>query len=288
MWCGTLNNYRTEQIEEMQEFIKKECVYGIYGEEVAPNTGTEHLQCYWHLKEQQRGSFIINKFPGIHIEKCKGTEEQNIRYCRKEGNYWEYGQMQKQTERFLKRDERVIKITTDYLKMAFNEFREAHPWEAYHEKNKLEQWRIDSLMVKDAWPGNLQDKNFWVWGPPGTGKSKWARSQRKPEEIFLKAANKWWGGYIDIKHKLVLFEDFPNDAKYLGNLMKVWGDRYTFTAEVKGGTIFIEPGNWILIVTSNFCMEECFDYNDYLALKRRFREVHVTDSNDLFLTSRIP
>lgn len=284
-WCGTLNNYTEEEEKRMQEFMTNNCKYAIYGREVAPTTGTKHLQCFWSMKTHCRGSKIINAFPGIHIEKCMGTEEQNVQYCRKEGDFWETGKPQKQTQKYLDRNKRVLDITRDYMAMPYHEFAEVHPWEAYHEKGKLEQWRIDHLTLMEPYNGELNQKNWWVWGPPGTGKSRWARKQGNEETIYLKQANKWWGGYIDNKHSIILFEDFPNDAKYLGNLMKVWADRYTFTAEVKGGTIIINPANWHLIVTSNYSLDECFEERDAQALRRRFSEVEIKGPNDIFLTT---
>uniref|UniRef100_A0AAU8H4G0 ATP-dependent helicase Rep n=1 Tax=CRESS DNA virus TaxID=3138951 RepID=A0AAU8H4G0_9VIRU len=286
-WCGTLNNYTDEQYKEMQEFITEYCKYGIVGKEEAPTTGTKHLQCYFNFINNTRGSFIMQRFRGIHIEVCRGSAEQNVEYCQKNGDFWEYGTLKKKIRTSLKRRKALKDMLKDYMKMPYLEFREQYPYEAFHQKEKLEKWRLDSLNTKAPWNGNLKEKNIWIWGPPGTGKSRWARSQCEQDKIYLKAINKWWSGYLDTTHKVVLFEDFPNDAKYMASLMKVWADRYTFTAEVKGGTIFIDPSNWILIVTSNYCMEECFEYQDYEALKRRFKEVHVTDSNDIFLRTKL-
>lgn len=286
-WCATLNNYTEEQYKEMQKFIEDNCRYGIIGKETAPTTGTEHLQCYMNFKNVIRGSYILQRFRGIHIEICRGTEEQNIDYCQKEENYWEYGEPSKKTKSSLKKRRILQHMLKDYMKMPYLEFREKYPYEAFHQKAKLEQWRLDSLKCKEPWNGDLKDKNFWIWGPPGTGKSKWARSQCEQDKIYLKAINKWWSGYLDATHKVVLFEDFPNDVKYMAALMKVWSDRYTFTAEIKGGTIFIDPSNWILIVTSNYQMQECFEFQDFEALKRRFKEVHISNSEDIFLQTKL-
>lgn len=286
-WCGTLNNYTEEDLERMQTIFQENAAYAIIGKEIAPTTGTEHLQFYIRFKRNTRGSFLKNLFPTIHIEKTRGSEKQNIDYCSKEGEYWETGEPKKYIQKELNRAKKVKEMTGDYMKLPYYEFRDKYPWEALHLKTKLEQWRIDSLACKEPWGGRLKDKNYWIWGPPGTGKSKWARSQREPANIFLKGVNKWWSGYIDGVHKLILFEDWPKDAKFMAGLMKVWADRYTFTAETKGGTLFIDPSNWALIVTSNYSMRDCFEFEDYEALERRFTEVHIENPNDIFLFSKI-
>lgn len=285
-WCGTLNNYSQEEEETMQQFIQDYCIYGIYGREKG-DQGTPHLQCYWHFKRSQRGTFLKKYFPRIHIESCKGTEEQNVEYCQKEGDFWEHGTLSKKVTQSLDKTRRLKEMLNDYMKMGYLEFAEKWPKEAFRERAKLEEWRIYHTAVTAPYEGDLKDKNFWIWGAPGTGKSRWAREQVPPEQVYLKANNKWWGGYIDNIHHLVLIEDFPNDAKYMANLMKVWSDRYTFTAEVKGGTLFIEPKRWFLIVTSNYSIEDCFEGSDVAALKRRFREVEILSKDDIWFQYKL-
>ena len=55
-----------------------------------------------------------------------------------------------------------------------------------------------------------------------------------------------------------------------GSQLKIWADRYPFSAQIKGGTLLkIRPTK--LIVLSNYEMEECFPNEaDLLPLKRRF------------------
>lgn len=38
-------------------------------------------------------------------------------------------------------------------------------------------------------------------------------------------------------HKCILFDDFPGDAKYLAQFLKIWGNRYPYNGELKGGHI---------------------------------------------------
>lgn len=267
----------------MQQFMNDECNYGIYGREEATTTGTKHLQFYIRLKKQVRGAFLKKKLPKCHFEVCKGSEEDNIKYCTKCDRLpYEFGEPRATVANERKKQQKTKDILDDYMKMPYLDFRDKHPWEALHLKMKLEQWRIDSLACKEPWDGELKDKNFWIWGPPGTGKSRWARQQAEPGRIYLKGVNKWWSGYIEEYHKLILFEDWPKDAKFMGGLLKVWADRYTFTAETKGGTLFVDPRNWALIVTSNYSLNDCFEEVDVEALERRFTVYHLEDKNDLF------
>jgi len=92
---------------------------------------------------------------------------------------------------------------------------------------------------------------IWIFGPPRTGKSHYAR-QHYGDSLFLKAQNKWWDGYQNERN--VLLDDF--DTKTMGHLLKIWLDKYAFPAEVKGYTIQIRPQNFI--ITSNYTPEQIF------------------------------
>ena len=48
-WCWTLNNYSEEEVQNIQDSVKNEKLgikFLIFGKEVAPTTGTPHLQGY--------------------------------------------------------------------------------------------------------------------------------------------------------------------------------------------------------------------------------------------------
>lgn len=72
--------------------------YLIQGEEVA-STGTPHLQGYVQfLKMTKKCSAILSltqKVSGwrnyYHVLSCKGSDDDNIKYCSKDGNYTEFG-----------------------------------------------------------------------------------------------------------------------------------------------------------------------------------------------------
>ncbi len=82
-WCFTLNNY-TDAIVESTKAI--ECEYIIFGKEVAPTTGTPHLQGYVYFANPRMMSGVKKLLPGAHLETAKGNEEQNFKYCSKDGN----------------------------------------------------------------------------------------------------------------------------------------------------------------------------------------------------------
>lgn len=59
-----LNNYTPEEVEKMKEFFTLCCSYGIFAFEVAPTTGTPHLQIYFELLKQMSIRQIRKYIPG--------------------------------------------------------------------------------------------------------------------------------------------------------------------------------------------------------------------------------
>jgi len=85
-WSITQNNYsQTHHNIFLQE--TKDCKYWIIGKEVAPTTGTQHLQVYLYYKNARSLEDMKKTFPQAHIEKAKGTPEQNKVYCSKEHDF---------------------------------------------------------------------------------------------------------------------------------------------------------------------------------------------------------
>jgi hypothetical protein len=81
-WFFTYNNYTEESIELLNEFCKYKCETWVFQEEVAPKTGTKHLQGNISLKQKARFSaFGLPK--EIHWEKTKKIDAANA-YCAKE------------------------------------------------------------------------------------------------------------------------------------------------------------------------------------------------------------
>lgn len=83
-----------------------------------------------------------------------------------------------------------------------------------------------------------------------------------------------WNGLDVSFHKCILFDDFPGDAKYLAQFLKIWDDGYPYNGELKGGHIWINPGEYFIILTSNYAIDGIFEPTDAEAIKRRFHTIY--------------
>lgn len=89
-WCFTWNNYTEENEKSLQDW--EEVNYIIYGHEIAPSTGTKHLQGYIQFKAKHRITWIKKKLGDtIHLEIAKGSPASNEDYCSKDEHYYERG-----------------------------------------------------------------------------------------------------------------------------------------------------------------------------------------------------
>lgn len=67
------------------------CSYGIYGREVAPTTGTPHLQGFIIFNERKRPRTVREIFVGCDVRIARGNTEQCVNYCKKDGSFVEFG-----------------------------------------------------------------------------------------------------------------------------------------------------------------------------------------------------
>lgn len=86
-WCFTCNNYTDESLEQLRSVhAKGKTAFLVWSQEVAPETGTPHLQGYVAFTKQTRLE-AAKKLLGIaaHFIVCKGSPQENYNYCTKGG-----------------------------------------------------------------------------------------------------------------------------------------------------------------------------------------------------------
>lgn len=89
-WCFTHNNYSQADIDSLVSKADS-TKYLVFGREVAPTTGTPHLQGYVYFEAPKRLSWLRNHFISCHYEIARGSHEDASNYCKKEGDFEEFG-----------------------------------------------------------------------------------------------------------------------------------------------------------------------------------------------------
>lgn len=88
-WCFTLNNPTNEESSLVAERLNRE-KYGIVGRETG-QSGNRHLQGFVIFRSNQRLRAVKQFLRRAHWELARGTNTQASEYCKKEGDFDEYG-----------------------------------------------------------------------------------------------------------------------------------------------------------------------------------------------------
>jgi hypothetical protein len=198
-WCFTYNNYTAEE-EEMLK-TDKDILYMIYGHEIAPTTGTPHLQGYFYFKNAKTRSAIKKRYKRISVRPCNGSAEQNRAYCIKDGkDIVEIGVMPKQGKR----------TDLDGVKNQIMEGKKVddicleNPM-IYHQYGRTLH-KIEDIRMRKVFRNEMTE-GYWIWGPTGCGKSEYVFKDFNPDEVYVwKYDNGWNDGYA--QQSVVVIDEF--------------------------------------------------------------------------------
>ena len=84
-------------MEEEETIRNAPCAYMLFGRERG-DEGTPHLQGYVHFKNEKSLKQLKALMPRAHVEARKGTIQQAIEYCQKEGDWEEHGRETKDAQ----------------------------------------------------------------------------------------------------------------------------------------------------------------------------------------------
>lgn len=269
-WCFTLNN---PQEEDSIEELKVAAQYLICAKEVGEE-GTPHIQGYTFFKSKKSLAQLKKFLPRAHFEAQKGSFEQAIDYCKKDGDFVEFGippvsrkrkgelEQERWSKARLCAEAGKLKDIDDDIYVRYY--------------SSLRNIAKDNAPM----PSDASDvTGLWYYGATGTGKSRKARDDNPGH--YLKLCNKWWDGYRGESTAIV--EDFDKKhGECLGHHLKIWGDRYAFPAEIKGGKINIRPQQ--IIITSNYHPQDIWP-NQPETLEPVLRRYKIVHFNKVSLSS---
>jgi len=133
-WIFTFNNYTENQVTTIKEFLCKNAKKWIFGYEIAPTTGTPHLQGYMEFKNTMTWSSLNKKGFTCWGTAARGSLKDNYDYTTKDCKFEHGG----------------INIEKLKWKVKINKF---YPWESI----------ILNILKEPA-----DDRTFyWIWEPNG-------------------------------------------------------------------------------------------------------------------------
>lgn len=205
--CFTLNNYTEEEYESI--CLWKKPTYLVVGKEIAPTTGTPHLQGYVEFDNSVKGKYL-KKF-NSRISWRRRYKDSNAKacrtYCIKDGIFFEKGEISKQGERsdlHSTRDAIANNETTVEQIVMENPY-------LFHQYGRTLQ-KLEDIANRKKYR-TWQTKGIWYHGETGVGKSHKAFENYDPTTHYvLQNDNGWWDGYTG--QKVVIMNEFRGQIPF--------------------------------------------------------------------------
>lgn len=281
-WCFTLNNPKAPI-----QFNEVTMDYLIYGNEVG-ESGTPHHQGFVVFKQQKRIANLKDINGLAHWEIANGTNQQAADYCKKEGDFLEFGvcpldPQKKATPAGNKANKEKWRAINDKAKEGDLEWIDVnHPKVFNQSYRNLKQMKTDYMKRKPDLEGPC---GVWYHGEAGVGKTTLI-SQKYPGAYLKRAQNKWFDGYQG--EDVVVIDDIDLTHTYMAYELKKLADAFCYMVEVKNSSMYIRPSR--CVVTSQYTIREIWkdDPQTIAALERRFNQVLVTKENRQLLANLTP
>ena len=259
-WQLTLNNWTEEELIRWDEEAEN-VVYCIACFEIG-DEGTPHMHAYVVVKNPI-GMKRVKTLWGnrCHVEIVRGGHQENIRYIKKDGNWWVRGvepvgqghrtDLDKIGEEIVKgksSQQIAVEAPGTYVK--------------YHHG-------LRQLELVTQTPPKWRDVVVAVyWGETGTGKTRKAMEENESIYKMNTSTNGklWFDGYTG--EKVLLLDDYYGWIKF-GELLTIL-DGYPYRCEVKGGFTWAK---WTkVIITSNKRPSDWYHNMDIAPLRRRINQ----------------
>lgn len=269
-WCATINNYTALDIPDKWPDVH----YCIWQAEEGEGENTPHLQIYVVFKTRKRFSTVKKLHPQAHWEYRKGSHQQAKDYCQKTDTRiagpWTKGddsdiisqnpgqrndliEVQRALDGGISEAELVEKYfaqSAKYLRF-FREYKRI--------RARQRNWKTHVIVI---------------WGPTGTGKSKYCLDNYP--DAYWKPQSDWWDGYEG--QDTIIIDEFYGWLPY-SSLLRIL-DRYPLVCGTKfGHTAMLAK---TIVITSNKHPIEWYafgksDKYDWPAFNRRLDQVlHFT------------
>lgn len=272
-WVFTLNNYDDKDLMEFNTWVPEKCKYVAYAKEVGEQ-GTPHLQGFVSTAQpKQRLAYMKKLQDRAHWEVMRGSFEDNEKYCSKQGELVEIGELcqsvRAQQAAGRNSEKRRWEDAFATLKTGTTDGLPPDIYIRY-------QGTCDRLASKYApMLKSLENPDhLWLWGSPGTGKTT-AVEQLYGERLYRKTLNKWWDNFDHDQFDVAMIDEIdPVNGPCLLSFMKKWADKHPFIAEVKNSMMLIRPKR--IIVCSNYHPKHIWKQEaEYAPICDRFRIVQV-------------
>ncbi len=231
-YCFTVNNYDEDDIIELLSHIgenkKTDTIkYLTMQEEIAPTTGTPHLQGYLELHKAYTIRSLKRKIncPRLSLRERHGSQTEAIVYCQKiesrkpNGRNWDEGVKKRQSSavQMIMQGKSMTEVAQEFPAQFVRSHR-----------------GLQALQYQLQTPRNWAMEVIIYYGQTGTGKT-YTATKAYPDAYQCKWPTKggiwWWPGYDG--QETVIMDEFRHQISF-GVMLKLL-DRTSFPVQFKGG-----------------------------------------------------
>lgn len=249
-WCFTVNNFTDTDRKFFEDYS---CPFIIFGEEIAPNTGTRHLQGFIQLDKRKRLTGVKKIHATAHWEITKGTIADNITYCSKGENIYRRGEPSYPGKRndlnLFVQESKKRRLTEDELLETYPSVVARYPHFVERVANHYNP-PIDHADYPLRYPAQTDFTRLIVLeGAPGIGKTQYALAHfQKPKLISCLEDLKKFNPAV---HDGLVFDDIDFEA--LGRPIQIYLSdwEHARTIDVKYGSVTI-PKHTPKFLCTNF------------------------------------
>lgn len=238
-WCFT--DFKLLSFKKIYKHNKGVIRYICWGKEICPKTKRIHYQGWIQFinKKKMGGVKRILNSKQIHLECCRGNEQQNDKYCQKDNEYAKFGKPISQGFRTdledikhrLDNQEPMKNIADDYFSNYIRYHRGFTKYAELVAKKKSQKFRkVYTTLLR---------------GETGTGKTRSAIEFNTDYYKITGSQLEWFDGYEG--ESTLIIDEYANDVKIttLLNLL----DGYQLRLPIKGGFTY---ANWTTVfITTN-------------------------------------
>lgn len=251
----TKNNYTEDDLAYLIALFErpeenKEVSYLLFGKEIAPTTGTRHLQGY--IEFNTRKTFVACRqiLTRCHVEVAKGNPQQCATYAKKDGDFTEFGSITRQGKRsdvesFLEWIKAFdgypsdVEIAEAFPSLFFHSYKACVRWREMfcsavilETPDRLRDWQAQLEEILRAPPDDDRKILFYVDENGGTGKSFFVRyylSKYDDGQMFGIAKRDDLAHAVDVTKKVFLINVPRTSMEYLS---------YSFLEQLKDRLLF--------------------------------------------------
>lgn len=247
--------------------------YMIIGFEIGKE-GTHHIQGYADFQNARTLGGLTRDHKFIHWEPRRGSWQQAVDYCKKDGNWFEYGSPNEQGQR--KDLQEVHKEIANGKRV--DQIALENP-NCFHQYGRTLN-KLEDLYMRKRYRTEMT-KGIWYYGKTGVGKSHLAFDGFTPETHYLLPNDSgWWDGYT--QQDTVIINDFRGEIPY--NQMLQMIDKWPFSVKRRNREPLPFTSKTVIITSSLPPWEVYNKRNEEDSIGQLLRRLVVIPMNTTYTT----